>query len=358
MHACQKTRVKRKGIKLVKDEVIVAAIQHMTTYGDFEGNIDAAFKLIDKCAKHEPDIVCLGVFWHIGNPVGQETPRVKEEKERAKEMVRKGEITYEEWRLRWLAGISETIPNGAISKKLAKKAKEHGIYLVGGSLIEKKDKSYFHTIPMFGPDGEFIGKQSKVILWDSYLWTYGTDLPVFETEVGRIGLCNCTEGYYIPEVPRILALKGADIIFVPSEIALTKQAAIGFAFVRAIENQVYMVYANTLTCGWPYKTPLYSTCIASPYKINQPILAFAGEKPGFIIAPLNIQKLREDRRRKVPVFSYPVTEDEHLALYEKGTISYPMIKYMLTYPEQVKVLADLYDSDMKLHKQYMEKCCE
>ena len=65
--------------------------------------------------------------------------------------------------------------------------------------------------------------------------TPGNSFPVFETDFGKIGLMICWDVTF-PEPARMLAQKGAEIIFLPiwgGDVTLTKA--------RAIENQVYVV---------------------------------------------------------------------------------------------------------------------
>ncbi|HOW27377.1 MAG TPA: carbon-nitrogen hydrolase family protein [Elusimicrobiota bacterium] len=77
-------------------------------------------------------------------------------------------------------------------------------------------------------------------------WTTpGTSLPVFKTDFGTVGITICYEGDF-PELSRILALKGAEIILRPSAFLrsfeiweLTNKA-------RAYDNHVYLVGVNAV----------------------------------------------------------------------------------------------------------------
>ncbi len=62
--------------------------------------------------------------------------------------------------------------------------------------------------------GEILHVHHKTVFWDyEYtLFTPGTkQLEVVDTRIGRVGLLLCADGI-VPEVPRILALKGAEIL--------------------------------------------------------------------------------------------------------------------------------------------------
>ena len=63
----------------------------------------------------------------------------------------------------YFADYAETIP-GESSNILSKLAKDLQIHLVGGSIPESCDGKIYNTTAVFGPDGEMLGKFSKVKL--------------------------------------------------------------------------------------------------------------------------------------------------------------------------------------------------
>lgn len=67
----------------------------------------------------------------------------------------------------------------------------------------------------------------------------GTDLPVFNTPWGKVGLLICYD-LRIPEPSRVLALRGAQLIILPTNWPGTSQAADYFTVVRASENKVFL----------------------------------------------------------------------------------------------------------------------
>lgn len=106
----------------------------------------------------------------------------------------------------------ENVPDGPTSRAWGNLASERNLYIVGG-LVELDGVYIYDTAVLIGPDG-FIGKYRKTHLWDreKLIFTPSIDgFPVFETKIGRIGLLICWDIWF-PEVPRILAAQGADII--------------------------------------------------------------------------------------------------------------------------------------------------
>ncbi|MFD4252586.1 nitrilase family protein [Amycolatopsis thermoflava] len=91
-------------------------------------------------------------------------------------------------------------------------ARSRGIHLVGG-ITELDGVRLFDTAVLIGLDG-LIGHYRKTHLWhrEKLVFTPGDlGFPVFETRIGRIGLLICWDIWF-PEVARLLAVQGADVI--------------------------------------------------------------------------------------------------------------------------------------------------
>lgn len=98
-----------------------------------------------------------------------------------------------------LMRVAEPIP-GASSKVLSEKAKQHGIYIVGGSIVELgKDNVLHDTCCFIGPSGEIIGKISVAYgaLNTAIKYYTGSGITlvaedngprVFDTPLGRVGI--------------------------------------------------------------------------------------------------------------------------------------------------------------------------
>jgi predicted amidohydrolase len=87
-------------------------------------------------------------------------------------------------------------------------------YLVSGTDFEPGEQGVWHTACLFSPRGELMGVQEQLFLSrQDKKWglTRGNEAPVFETELGNLGLVVGTDAWY-PEVGRILSLKGANIL--------------------------------------------------------------------------------------------------------------------------------------------------
>lgn len=109
---------------------------------------------------------------------------------------------------------------------------------------------------LIGPDGELIGVHRKHVLWD-YEYTLfvpsDEELEVYDTELGRIGVLMCADGI-VPDVPRVLALKGAQILVNSLNSRGPDELRVHVPL-RAMENRVWHVAANTVggpADAWPW----------------------------------------------------------------------------------------------------------
>lgn len=130
---------------------------------------------------------------------------------------------------------AEAIP-GPSSRYFGELAKQHGLHLVAG-LVERDAHLIFNTAILLGPDGVLIGKYRKVTLPRTEIEagiTPGSDYPVFETRLGKIGMMICYDGFF-PEPARQLAMRGAELIAFP--VAGCNPL---LASARACENHVFL----------------------------------------------------------------------------------------------------------------------
>jgi predicted amidohydrolase len=134
------------------------------------------------------------------------------------------------------ADVAEPIP-GPSTEYFCGLARKYGIHIVVG-LVEREGHLIYNVAVLIGPDGRILGKYRKVCLPRSEIeagLTPGSDYPVFETKLGKVGLMVCYDGFF-PEVARELANRGAEVIAWPvwGCNPMLAQA-------RACENHVYVV---------------------------------------------------------------------------------------------------------------------
>ena len=129
-------------------------------------------------------------------------------------------------------------------------AVRYNVNIVGGSHFEEVDGDIFNVAYLFRRDGT-IEKQSKIHATpnEKKWWgiSEGNKINVFETDCGKIAIQICYDIEF-PELARIAADKGANIIFVPF-CTDDRQGYLRVRYcaqARAIENQLYTCIAGTV----------------------------------------------------------------------------------------------------------------
>lgn len=108
---------------------------------------------------------------------------------------------------------AESVPDGPHVLALAERAKELGVYVIYGlNELGNSPGVIYNTMVLTGPEGH-VGSYRKVHvgITEQLTWRKGNDWPVFETEIGRIGMLICYDKMW-PESTRELMLRGADIL--------------------------------------------------------------------------------------------------------------------------------------------------
>lgn len=155
--------------------------------------------------------------------------------------------------------VAEPVPEGRSTQLLIRLAQENDVYICA-SLLERVGYDVFNAGILVGPDG-YIGKYRKLHpCEDEVYFVEPGDLgiPVFHTPIGRIGLCVCLDAYY-PEVFRIQALQGADIVccmFNSSDVKETRHLPDPFhtmitslCMANAVSNHIFTVCCDRVGRG-------------------------------------------------------------------------------------------------------------
>jgi len=131
--------------------------------------------------------------------------------------------------------------------EMAALARRHGVYLAG-SLLERRREGVLNTAVLYGPDGELVGRYSKVCLFrlmDEHRHLRAGDAtPVFDLPWGPTALAICYDLRF-PELFRRYAVAGAEVVIVPAQWPARRVAHWrGLLCARAIENQMVVAACN------------------------------------------------------------------------------------------------------------------
>src|SRR5262245_5642651 len=195
-----------------------------------------------------------------------------------------------------LLDVAESLEGGETVDAMSSWARTHGITLVGGSIAERRDgrQKLSNTCVVFDPDGEIAAVYRKIHMFDVEVGgvVYREsdseepgDRPMScEVEGWRLGLSVCYDVRF-PELYRILAVEGAELVTVPAAFTLFtgKDHWELLLRARAVENQCYVVAANQ----WGVvegKASYGRSSIVDPWGV---VLAQAPDEDGVITAELD-----------------------------------------------------------------------
>lgn len=189
-----------------------------------------------------------GVPGHVDANLGRMVQLIDDAAARGAELVAFPEVAVSDYFGTDFASLASPVP-GEQFAVLARAAARCGVFVAAG-LIEKSPRGLHNTVVLIDPGGALAGTCRKThlslghydpsISREMDVLVPGEDLPVFDTPFARVGVMICKDGDY-PEVPRILAVRGAEII-----LWLTNRPGVkrGSAAYHAASNCAAVVVAN------------------------------------------------------------------------------------------------------------------
>lgn len=189
-------------------------------------------------------------------------------------------------------------------------AKKYNVYLIAGSLPEiDENGNIFNVSYVFDNQGNEIACHRKVHMFDinissgqsfkeSDILTPGDKITVFDTPWGKMGLCICYD-FRFPELTRLMAERGAKVVFVPASFNFTT-GPLHWELIfrsRAVDNQIYTVgTAPALDTSASYHSWGHSI-VVSPWGV---VLNSLDEQEGLLLTDIDLQDV-EDIRRQLPL---------------------------------------------------------
>ncbi len=203
--------------------------------------------------------------------------------------------------------------DGPEYEALGRIAEQNKIYLSGNvyEIDPNFPELYFQTCFIIGPNGDVILRYRRLTscfeptphdVWEKYLDLYGIEgvFPVAKTEIGNLGTIASEEILY-PEITRCVTMRGAEVILHPTSEPGSAELTIKEVCrrARAIENQVYVVAANTATIDDIPIPPYTCSAMSKIVDYNGHILAEAaqGGEAFNSNAVIDVGALRRTRRR-------------------------------------------------------------
>jgi len=221
--------------------------------------------------------------------------------------------------------LAEKIPAGKTTETLCQLAKAKRVYIVAGMIEKAGDKCYNASV-LVGPEG-YITKYRKIHLFcEETLWFDPGDQEPVVHDIGicRVGIMICFD-WIFPEMARILALKGADVICHCANLVLPfcQEAMV----TRCLENHVFAITANRTGTETRGKKSLHFTGKSQITGLDGAILYRAGQTSEEI-GVIEIE-IRNAREKSINPYN-DLFKDRREEYY--GGLVHPLLRYM-TQPE-------------------------
>ena len=204
--------------------------------------------------------------------------------------------------LKWYS-TAEKVPGPTIDR-LAEYAKKYQMVMVIPVYEMEIEGVYYNTAAVVDADGMYLGKFRKIHIphtwpgfWEKFYFKPGNlGFPIFETAYAKIGIYICYDRHF-PECARLLALKGAEILFNPSATTAGKSQYLWQLEqpAQAVANGVFIGANNRVGLEKPWE---FGRFYGSSYFVDPrgEIIVTGGEdQDEIVIADLNLDEIREVR---------------------------------------------------------------
>ena len=206
---------------------------------------------------------------------------------------------------------------GPAEEAFQEMARRHKLWILPGSLLEKRDGLIYNTTPVINPGGEVVCRYRKMFpflpLEEGI--TPGEEFCVFDVpDVGRFAVLNCYDLWF-PETARTVTAMGAEVILHPVmthtpdrdvDLAVAKASAAMF--------QAYVFDINGLAVGG-----CGQSCVLDP---AGRVLHQAGQTDEMIPVEIDLDQVRQQRRRGMRNLGQPLKSFRdsraHFEIYDPG----------------------------------------
>ena len=207
-----------------------------------------------------------------------------------------------EQEIKWYK-TAEPVP-GPITERLSEYAGKYKMVLLLPIYEMEQEGVYYNCTAVIDADGKYLGKTRKIHIphtwpgfWEKFYFKPGTlGFPVFRTAYARIGIYICYDRHF-PECARILALKGAEILFNPSATTIGKSRYLWELEqpAQAVANGVFIGANNRVGLEKPWE---FGKFYGSSYFVDprgKILVKGSEDKDEVVIADLDLEEIREVR---------------------------------------------------------------
>ena len=215
---------------------------------------------------------------------------------------------------------------GRIWSALAQMAAESRVVLIGGSFPEAAEGRLYNTCFVFDAAGRQIARHRKVHLFDidiaggqrfreSDTFSPGADLTVFDTPLGRFGVVICFDIRF-PELMQLMALYGAEAVFVPASFNMTTGPAHWQLLfrARALDAQIFLLGCSAARDARSRYVAYGHSLAISPWGT---VLAELGAQPETLLVTLDLDEALRTRAQ-IPVMAGARRTDLYELRWQRG----------------------------------------
>jgi predicted amidohydrolase len=220
--------------------------------------------------------------------------------------------------------LPEPVPGGRTYGRFAERARANEIHVVYSQRERDGGRNCgrtFNTAVALDRRGRFLGKYRKMHLAPgefAEVCPGNLGYPVFECDFGRIAVGICMDIHY-PEMWRIYALRGADVLLWPTmALDYTGDHIESIVNARAIDNQVYLVSSHYVARPFLSGRPMGHSRIVDPYGRT---LADTSHRPGIAFADVDLDAGCETWYSGELKRRFPTLKDCYLGLRRPDTYS-------------------------------------
>ena len=173
-------------------------------------------------------------------------------------------------------------------------AARHGVWLIPGSIFERRDDGVYNTAPIINPHGAIIARYRKMFPFRPYEADIapGREFAVFDVpDVGRFGVSICYDMWF-PETTRQLVSLGAEVILHPTLTdTIDRDVELPIARASAAINQCYFFDVNGVGDGGTGRSTVIDP--------SGNVLYEAGRGAEMIPIEIDLDRVRRERARGV-----------------------------------------------------------
>ena len=209
---------------------------------------------------------------------------------------------------------------------LLKLAKEHGIFLIGGSIPERDaSDNIYNTCIIVNPNGEIVAKHRKVHLFDidvpggitfkeSETLSGGDQVTTFDTPYGKVGVGICYDMRF-PELALAMRQQGCSLIVYPGAFNTTTGPPHWELLQRgrALDNQLFVATASPARNPESKYQAWGHSSIVDPWGV---VLKTTGHEPDVIVQEIDLARV-DEVRTNIPVSKQKRTDVYSLVALKK-----------------------------------------